>query len=485
MSDKSFHSADWHRVAQLRPRLRSNAGIHRQEFRGQLWYVLQDRASGRFHRFSPEAWLVISLLDGRRTVAAIWDIACARLGDDVLTQGEVIRLLSQLHQADVLQGDVMPDVARMLDRSAKQERKKRFLSFVNPLAMRFPLLDPDAFLSATMPLVRPLFGWLGAGLFLGFVAYALVQLGFYWDPLTENVTDRVLSADNVILLLVTYPFVKALHELGHGYAVKRWDGEVHEIGIMFLVFMPVPYVDASDASQFREKYRRMMVGGVGILVEMFLAALAMLVWVNAEEGLVRALAFNVMLIGGVSTLLFNGNPLLRFDGYYVLADLLEIPNLGHRANRYVGYLVQRYLFGVDTAENPVTAPGEPKWLFSYAIAAFFYRLFIVAVIVVFVANLFPLIGVLLAIWSVVIMFGVPLAKQVWFLLTSPTLRRRRGRALAVTAAGLGAAAAAVTLVPLPHATLADGVVWTPHEATVYAGSAGHVASVLAEPDRRV
>ena len=132
-----------------------NAGIHRQEFRGGLWYVLQDRASGRFYRFNPEAWLVISLFDGKRTVAEIWDLACARLGDDVLTQNEIIGLLSQLHQSDVLQGDVMPDVAEMLHRAAKQKRRKLILSFANPLAMRLPLIDPDDFLTATLPLVGP------------------------------------------------------------------------------------------------------------------------------------------------------------------------------------------------------------------------------------------------------------------------------------------------------------------------------------------
>lgn len=482
MSDKSFYSGDWYRVAGLRPRLRLNAGIHRQEFRGGLWYVLQDRVSGRFYRFSPEAWLVISLFDGKRSVAEIWDLACGRLGDDVLTQSEIIGLLSQLHQANVLQGDVMPNVDEMLHRAEKQERRKRILSFANPLAMRLPLIDPDNFLSATMPLVRPLFGWLGALLFLGLLGYALVLAGIYWSALTENIADRVLVGDSIVLLILTYPFVKALHELGHGYAVKRWGGEVHEIGIMFLVFMPVPYVDASAASEFREKHRRAIVGAAGILVELFLASLAMLVWVQIEEGLTRAFAFNIMLIGGVSTLLFNGNPLLRFDGYYILADLIEIPNLDLRSKSYVAYLVKRYLFGIENVDNPATAPGEPKWLFTYAIAAFFYRLFIIAAIVIFVAASFHLIGAVLAIWSVIMMFGVPLVKRGWFLLTSPTLRRRRGRALMVTAGTIGTVVAAITLVPLPYATLAEGVVWTSQEAAVYAGGSGHVSALSTEPN---
>ncbi|CAM3456162.1 biotin/lipoyl-binding protein [Halomonas lysinitropha] len=485
MSGKSFYSDEWHRVSGLRLRLKSNAGIHRQEFRGQLWYVLQDRTSGRSHRFSPEAWLVISLLDGRRTVQEIWDTACARLGDDALSQNEIMRLLAQLHHADVLQGDVMPDVDEMLHRAGKQERKKRMMSFINPLAIRMPLLDPDAFLAATLPLVRPLIGRAGGLLFVGLMGYALVQLGLYWSELTEDVADRVLAADNLVLLIVTYPLVKALHELGHGYTIKRWGGEVHEIGIMMLVFMPVPYVDASDASRFPEKWRRIIVGAAGMIVELTLAALALIVWIHAEEGMARAVAFNVMLLAGVSTILFNGNPLLRFDGYYVLADLIEIPNLAQRANRYIGYLIQRYAFGIETVESPVTARGEPKWLFSYAIAAFAYRLFIVSIIFFFVVDIFPLIGAVLAVWSLIMMFGVPIAKQIWFLLTSPKLRHRRGRAFAVTSGMIGTIAAVLSLVPLPYATLAEGVVWTPHEATVHTAAAGHVEAVYVTSNDQV
>ncbi|MFD1341159.1 peptidase M50 [Litorisediminicola beolgyonensis] len=485
MSGQSFYSQDWHRVAGLKLRLRSNAGVSRQSFRGDLWYVLQDRGSGKFHRFSPEAWLVISLLDGSRTVAEAWEIACERLGDDVLTQSETIRLLSQLHGADVLRGDVMPDVAEMLDKAAKQNRKKLAMTLINPLALRLPVFDPNEFLNATFPLVRPLISWVGAVLFAGLVAYALVLFGIHWEALTGNLTDRLLAAESLILLAVTYPFVKSLHELGHGYAVKRWGGEVHEMGVMFLVFMPVPYVDASAASQFPSKHQRALVGAAGILVELTLAALAMIVWVHAEEGLVRAFAFNVMLIGGISTLVFNGNPLLRFDGYYVMADLIEIPNLGPRANKFIGYLIQKHAFGVETAQSPVTARGEAKWLFFYAIGSFVYRLFIIGAIVLFVATAFPLIGAMLAIWSVFMMFGVPLGKHGWFLLTAPALRRKRGRAFAVTGATVAALVAAVTLIPLPYATLADGVVWPAREAAVHAGASGHVVRVSAEPNARV
>ena len=122
----------------------------------------------------------------------------------------------------------------------------------------------------------------------------------------------------------------------------------------------------------------MTVAAAGMAVELFVAALALFLWLNVESGRVSAIAYNVMLIGGVSTLLFNGNPLLRYDGYYVLADWIEIPNLAQRSTRYLGYLLQHYILGVDDAVSPVTAPGERAWFICYGIASFCYRLFILA-----------------------------------------------------------------------------------------------------------
>ena len=483
--EKSLYSSSWYRVSHVRPRLRSHARIHRHHYRGDLWYVLQDRTSGRFHRFTPTAYRAISLMDGRHSVQEVWDLVCGQIGEDVLTQDEMIRLLAQLQGANVLSGDTVPDIEEIVQSADRQQRRKWAMSFMNPLAVRLPVVDPDEFLNATLPLVRPLMSWVGGLLFLVVVGYAFVLAGVHWSELTENLTDRVLAAENLMLLLLTYPFVKFWHELGHAYVVKKWGGEVHEIGIMFLVFMPVPYVDATDASSFHNKWRRAFVGAAGILVEIFLASLALFAWLSAEEGIARAFAFNVMLIGGVSTLLFNGNPLLRFDGYYVLSDILEIPNLGNRANRYIGYLIQRYLFGVDGVQSPVTARGEARWLFFYAIASFCYRVVIMTTIVLVVAKKFFVIGVLIAIWSATLMLVVPLAKKVWFLLTSPVLQRRRGRALAVTSGVLASLIGIILFLPLPYATVSEGIVWSADESAVYSGADGVAQDIFAAPNADV
>jgi len=474
---ESFFSGSWYRIAQLKPKLRAQARFFRSHFRGELWYVLQDRTSGRFHRFMPASYFVISQFDGNRTMEEIWQNTCAQLNDDSLSQDEIIRLMGQLHAADILQTDSIPDIEEMVTRGESQRFKKRVTSVLNPLALRVPLLDPDGFLRVTEPLVRPLFSIFGAIAYLALIIYGVVLAVLNWDGLTENLLDRVLSTESLALLLITYPVVKAIHELGHAYTIKRWGGEVHEVGVMFLIFVPVPYVDASDSLAFPNKWLRALVASAGILVEVGLAAIAMIVWVNVEGGLVRAFAFNVMLISGVSTLLFNGNPLLRFDGYFVLSDLIEIPNLGRRANQYIGYLLQSRLFGIKEAKNPATAPGEPAWFVFYAVAAFIYRIFITFAIILLVSTKFFSLGILLAVWSVVLMFVVPAAKHVWFLLASPRLRHRRGRALGMITGVISLIAVAIFVVPIPYSTISEGVVWVPGDGAVHAETDGIVQRV--------
>ncbi len=425
------------------------------------------------------------MLDGSRTVQQVWDTTCEQLDDETLTQDEVIRLLGQLHTADVLLGDIPPDIEELSDRGAHQRNKMMLMSFMNPLAVRMPILDPDDFISATMPLVRPFISWFGALIWLAVVGYGGFLALAHWEELTKNVMDRVLTAENLGLLMLCYVGVKAVHELGHAYVVKHWGGDVHEIGVMFLVFMPVPYVDASDSMRFQSKWQRALVGAAGIIVEAFLAAVAMIVWLNAEDGLVRAFAFNVMLIGGVSTFLFNGNPLLKFDGYYVLSDLIEIPNLTNRSKTHIGYLIKRYAFGMEEVESPATAPGEAVWFTFYAIAAFIYRLFITFAIVLLISTKFFFFGVLMAIWSVTLMFVWPLMKQSWFLLTSPALRHHRGRAFAMTGGVIAALAGLLFAIPLPHATVAEGVVWVSGDRVVHSEAEGIVIALSALPGGHV
>lgn len=477
-------SPAWYRVAGLRPRLRSHVRVHRHEYRGERWYVIEDRISRRTHRFNPAAYLVIGLMDGRRSMQEIWDGALQRLGDEVPTQDEVIQLLSQLHLADVIQCEVTPDVDELLRRSQRLTRRTWLGKLLSPLAIKFPLFDPDRFLERRLHWYKPLFGSAGALAWLGVVGWGIITAGQHWDELTQDVSSRVLAPENLLMLGLVFPLIKALHEFGHACAVKAWGGEVHEMGIMLLVLMPVPYVDASAANAFPERHRRLLVGAAGMVVELFVAALALFLWLEMEPGLPRAVLFNVMLIAGVSTVLFNANPLLRFDGYYILVDLLEIPNLRQRSQQYLGAVLQRRLFGVSAPPSAAGA-AERAWLVFYAIASFIYRIFIVLAIAVFVASEYLFIGVLLAIWAIASAVVIPLIALARYIAASPRLRRHRARAAVTSGAIAAVLLAALFLVPFPMWTVAQGVVWVPEQAVVRSGADGFVARVIAQPGSRV
>jgi putative peptide zinc metalloprotease protein len=477
-------SPSWYRVAELRPRLRSHARIHRHEYRGERWYVLEDRISRRSHRLNPVAYFLVGLMDGRRTVQEIWDGAVTRFGDDAPTQEDMIRLLGQLHLADAIQCDVTPDVDELLRRSQRLSGRKTLATFLSPLAIRIPLFDPDRMLERWLPWYRPFFGAFGALLWLTVVGIAVVLMAQNWDALTDDVTDRVLAPENLLVMFFVFPVVKALHEFGHACAVKAWGGEVHEMGIMLLVLMPIPYVDASSAATFPQRNRRVVVGAAGMLVELFLASIALFLWLEMEPGLPRAILYNVMLIAGISTVLFNANPLLRFDGYYILADLIEIPNLRARSGQYLLSLFERRLFGVRLPASEAR-PGERAWYLFFSVASFVYRMFITFAIAIFIAGKYFLIGVALAIFAVLMSVVMPLVKAVAYLALHPRLRRHRMRAAAASGALAGLVGLLVFAMPVPLWTNAEGVIWVPEQAIVRAGADGFVSALLVRPGSRV
>ncbi|WP_316347518.1 efflux RND transporter periplasmic adaptor subunit [Desulfuromonas acetoxidans] len=475
---ESLFSQSWYRVAPLKPRLRSHVRIYRHQYRGEDWYVIQDQFTGRHHRFSPEAYQLIGLMDGRRTLGEIWVTACGRLGDHMPTQDEVIGLVSQLHRSDLLQTCALPDFADLKQRLMQGRRNRWLTPLLSPMAVRFPLLDPDRFLSRTMPLVNPLLSWPALLVWLVVVMFGGGMAVSHWTDLTNNLSDKLFGLENLFLISLIYPLLKVVHEFGHAYMVKKWGGEVHEMGIMLLVFMPIPYVEASSSLAFRDKKKRMLVGAAGILVEMFIAAVAVLLWLEMEPGAVRAATFNVMLIAGVSTVLFNGNPLLRFDAYYVLADALEIPNLGQRSTAYLSYLAKRYLLGVRSLTSPASTDGEAGWLAGYALASFVYRIFISLRIILFVAGNFFMFGVVLALWAAIGLVVLPVGKVLRYLIKDGEMRRKRMRIVGAVVVPTLALIAFISLVPMPFSTVCQGVTWAPDDAQVHAAVDGFVGEFM-------
>src|SRR5260221_451062 len=370
-------SPSWYRVAELRPRLRSHFRIHRHQYRGGRWYVLQDRMSRRSHRFDARAYFVIGMMDGQRSMQSIWDAAVERYGDEAPTQEEMIRLLGQLHLADIVQCEATPDVDELLRRTHRISSRTRLARWMAPLAIKIPLFDPDRLLERWLPWYRPLFGPVGA-----------------------------------------------------------------------------------------------------------LVWLALVLWLELQPGIPRAVLFNVMLIAGVSTVLFNANPLLRFDGYYILADLLEIPNLRQRAQQYLASIFERRLFGLEVP-LPDANLRERAWLLFFAVASFLYRISITISIAAFVATQYFIIGILLAISAVIAGVVLPIGALLNYLAFSPRLRRYRVRAVGSSLALGAVLLALVFLLPVPSWTNAQGVIWDAEQSSVRGATDGFVTRVIAVPGARV
>lgn len=481
----SVFSTHWYRVAKLKPVLNDATEITRHVYRRQPWYLLRSRLNGRSHRFNAAAYKLIGQMDGCRTVQQIWENAVHLSADAPPTQDEVIRLLSQLHEADLIKGDTLPasvDTALQIQSGPSDSRKE---GFTNPFAFRFPICDPDRFLNKWAFLVTPLFNRWALLLWLLIVLSAVITAGLHWSELTRRLSDRLLSPHNLLLLWLVYPFMKILHEFSHAFSVKKWGGEVHEMGIVLIALTPIAYVDASASAAFPEKQQRIAVAGMGAVAELLLASVALFVWLNVASGLISAIAFNVLLIGGVSTLLINGNPLLHYDGYYILSDLLEIPNLGQRSKRYLGYLVQRYLVGIEGAESPDTAPGEKGWFLVYGPIAFIYRIIVLVGLVLLVSGRFFGVGILIAIWGALGVFLIPAIRTAAQFLSSPEALSRRSRLIGMGCALVLAAGLIFFVLPVPLKTSAQGVVWLPEQSMIRAGTACEVAELLVPAEQFV
>lgn len=483
----ALFSEHWHAVRFLRPRLREGIKPLFRRLRGHSWVLLQDPLTGRFHRLSPPVWDVVALLDGKRTLDEVWTEAVSRGGQDgrqtVITQQELVQLMGGLYSNDLLQSQVSPDAEEVFERHRRMRRAELKQSWLNPMSIKLPLLFPDAWFEGRAALARRLFSWPAFLVWLALVAPAMALAWQHWSALTENLSDRVLSAGNLALLWLVYPVAKAIHELAHGLAVKAWGGTVREVGVMFIMFVPVPYVDATSSYRFDSKWQRAAVAAAGIMAELLLGAIALYVWLNAQAGVVTAIAYNVVLIAGFSTLVTNGNPLMRYDGYYMLSDLIEIPNLAQRCTQYWTYLSDRYLLGSADAHPPMGSHAERWWLLTYGAIAPIYRLGVSIGLSWFVAGQYFWVGVVLALFTAWTSIGMPLWRGWKHLRDSPALVSRRAwlrRRLIVL---FGLVGVLLFAVPAPFYAVRQGVMWLPDEAVVRAPVTAHVMSTQAvSPD---
>ncbi len=449
-------SESWHRVAEARVGLLPTVAVHKQRFRGQDWYVLRDTYTQRFFKVTPQAYAFVARLAPERTVEAVWQSCLADMPSQAPGQEEVMQLLGQLHQSNLLFHDTPSDSLTIFERRREQARRELQGKLIGFLSIRLPLWDPNRWLDAQRGLSHALVSW-PVGLLLALIALFGGASAWTHSERLWSQTEGLFVIENLGWLYACMALMKALHELGHAHVVKRFGGEVHTFGLMLLMLMPLPYVDATGSWAFRDRWARALVGSAGIIVELVLAAVGAIVWAQTGPGLVNSLAFNVMVIGSVSSLIFNGNPLLRFDAYYVLSDVLDIPNLYQRSGQQWRWLADHYLLGTPGRESPARDRREWWWLTGYGAFSLMYRLLIFGSILMVLADRWLAVAVVFGA-TVLVMGGLmPLVKW-WRHLRSPALLRNRQRALAVSALLLGLPLAVLAAWPWPDALRAPGMV---------------------------
>lgn len=457
MSDSAIFSESWHRVATQRVALRPAVQIRRQYFRGERWYVLQDRFNNQFFRFSAAAYQFLARLRADRTVQEVWDECHANSAEQAPTQPEVIRLLAQLYQSNLLQSELAPDSARLFDRHERRGSQQLRSTLMNFLFVKFAVWDPDRFLQRC---VGP-FRWLATpGAFAAWLVLIFAGLkaaADHWPEVRQLGADA-FAPDHLLLLYATFVVTKAVHEFGHAFLCRAFGGEVHQLGVMLMIFSPMPFVDATASWAFRSRLQRIVVASGGMLFELAFAALATLVWANTGPGLLNRFAGDVMFIASVSTLLFNVNPLVRFDGYYILSDLLDVPNLATRAQGEVRALFERVACGVRSAKGIAHTARERAWLLAYGIGSAIYRVILCASLVLYIGDQFFELGLALAIVFLLTTFVLPVGKFLNYLAHSGALLGHRARAWGITAAATALVLGFLALFPFPHHFRAPGVV---------------------------
>ncbi|MEX0326550.1 MAG: site-2 protease family protein, partial [Puniceicoccaceae bacterium] len=473
----STYSESWFRIAQQRVSLRPHVRVHRQFFRGERWYVLQDIFNNQFFRVRPPAYEFLSRLSPDRTVDSVWHECFEADPENAPGQEEVIRLLAQLYGANLLQSILAPDSARLFDRYTKRKQKERKAFFRSIMFARIPLFDPDNFLKRALPVGKAVFSWAGLLVWLVVVGLALKVVIDNFEDLWSQ-SEGVLAPDNLFFLYLGLVIIKTLHEFGHAFACRRFGGEVHTMGIMFLLFTPIPYMDATASWSFRSRWQRALVGASGMIVEMFVAALAAFVWVRTGPGAIHSLAYNMMFVASVSTVLFNANPLLRFDGYYILSDLLDIPNLHQRSTGLIKHFIEYYAFGYKKSTSPARSRKEAVWLTVFAIASWIYKIIIFTTILFFLADRFLILGMIMAVVCAIAWVIVPLYKLVIYLASAPKLDRTRFRAISVVVSFILVLVLVLDVIPFPNRFRSPGVMLAETYSVVAPDVSGEVVEVF-------
>ena len=441
---------------QLCVKLRADLVVKPQFYEGMTHYVVKDPIALKYFRFKVEEYFLLQQFDGKQTLQDVKRAFERKYRPQTISIEDLTRFVSQLHEAAIVQIDTAEQAKVLVDRRKKRFWKQLGQFFANILYVKIPIFDPETLLTKMYPWFRwiytPYFVVASVSLMLAALTLVISQWATFHAKLPEF--ESFFTLKTIVYFWCSLAIVKVIHEFGHGLTAKHYGSEVHEMGMLLLVLTPALYCDVTDSWLLPNKWHRIWISAAGIYVECFLASIATFIWWNTPPGLLNSLALATMFICSVNTILFNANPLLRYDGYYVLADWLEIPNLRIKSTQFFSYLFQEKVMGLEV---PVQSymPRSRRFLFVfYAIASYLYRWVVTFSILMFLYQFLKPYGLgslsmLLAVGSFVPLVGLPLYQMIKFARTPGRLRKMKKARTAAFAVGFAAIVAAIMLIPTP------------------------------------
>lgn len=470
---------------------RDDLRVVRMRDRGAGSWVVKDPIALKYHRLQPEQHRVLALLDGKRSLDDIRQVLTVEFPTVTIDAGEVQRLIVELHTRGLLTSLRPGRGLPLLEAERKERRKRLWSALTNFLYLRLPGFDPTPVLRWMLPLLGWTFAPWAVALAGGFVVWSLLLVLVEWGEFSRRLPEfqQFFGWPNLVWLWLMIGVTKLVHEFGHALCCRRLGAECHEIGVMLLLFSPTMYTDATDSWMLRSKWKRIAVASAGMYFESILAAAAVLVWWNTGRGLINALALNVVAVSSVTTVVFNANPLMRYDGYYILSDWLEIPNMRQRSDRVLHDTFARTCLGLDPPPDPFLPEDRRRWLFVYGVAAGVYRLMV-------------LFGVTLFLYGVLKPWGLETLAVVMTAVTIGGMLFRGGRQLVTTIRGAGPGEVnptrvsltiagvfgllmAALVVPLPLHVESTFQVQPHDQRDVYVITPGELVEIAVQPGDRV
>jgi putative peptide zinc metalloprotease protein len=466
----------------LTVRKRPDLTANRQRYQGTGYWVVKEPVGLQYFRFHDEEYYILNMLDGHVSLQQIKDGFEQRFAPQKITFGDLQQFIGMLHRSGLVISNSPGQGKALRERGRKKKNKEVMGKFANVFAIRYRGFDPERILNA----ILPWFGWMftvpALLFFLSLLLSSSLLLASQYETVYAKLPtfQQFFAADRWLILALTMAIVKVLHEFGHGLSCKKFGGECHEIGFMLLVFTPCLYCNVSDSWMLPNKWKRVWIGAAGIYVEMILASIAAYVWFFTEQGTtINDLCLNMMFLNVVSTILVNGNPLLRFDGYYILMDAMEIPNLRQKSTEVLKRWFQETCLGLELQDDPFL-PTRGRFMFGlFTIASVIYRWVVVFSICWFVIKVLEPYG-LQAIGRIVAVIGFsglvaqPFIQTWKFCRTPGRLSKVKRTPLLITLGIVGAIIVGVCYIPLPHHIDCAFEVRPSEAGAVYAGTPGRI-----------